>query len=211
VLAYLGTLSLAVAGLIWWLTSLPPTEVNVVSTVMSSLVLFGLIIGFIGLGLVRGINIYENFIEGAKEGFQVAITIIPYLVAMLVAIGVFRAAGAMELLMDGIRWLVQRLGLNADFVEALPTALMKPLSGSGARGMMLDAMKTHGADSFVGRVASTIQGSTETTFYILAVYFGSVGIKRTRYALAAGLLADLAGVLAAIVLGYVFFGGAATP
>ena len=148
---------------------------------------------------------YESFIEGAKDGFQVAIGIIPYLIAILVAIGMFRASGAMNMLIDGIAWLVGLTGVNTDFVGALPTALMKPLSGSGARGMMVDAMTLHGADSFVGRLSSVIQGSTDTTFYILAVYFGSVGIKKTRYALTCGLIADFVGIVAAILIGYLFF------
>jgi spore maturation protein SpmB len=149
--------------------------------------------------------VYESFIEGAKDGFKVAVGIIPYLIAILVAIGVFRASGAMEFIIDGIGRFVALLGINTEFVEALPTALMKPLSGSGARGMMIDAMNTYGADSFVGRLACIVQGSTETTFYVLAVYFGSVGIKNTRYALGCGLLADLAGIIAAILMGYLFF------
>jgi spore maturation protein SpmB len=153
----------------------------------------------------RQVNVYEAFIEGAKEGFEVAIRIIPYLVAILVAVGVFRASGALAYLVDGTGALVALLGVNTDFIPALPVALMKPLSGSGARGMMLDAMATYGADSFVGRLASTLQGATETTFYVLAVYFGSVGVRRTRYAVTCGLLADLAGILAAIFLAYLFF------
>jgi spore maturation protein SpmB len=155
--------------------------------------------------LYRKVNVYETFIEGAKEGFMVAITIIPYLVAILVAIGVFRTSGALDLLVNGIGYVVSLTGLNTDFVPALPVAFMKPLSGSGARGMMVEALNTYGVDSFVGRLASTIQGSTETTFYILAVYFGSVGIRKTRYALTCGLIADLAGVIAAIFIAYLFF------
>ncbi len=206
ILAYLGTVVAAVAGLIWYFSTLPQAQISVISSVASNVILFSIIIAFITLALINKVNVYEAFIEGAKDGFGVAVGIIPYLVAMLVAIGVFRTAGAMDVLVEAIGWLFRALGINADFVPALPTALMKPLSGSGARGMMLDAMKTYGADSFVGRLSCVIQGSTETTFYILAVYFGSVGIKRTRYALACGLLADLAGVTAAIFLTYFFFG-----
>jgi spore maturation protein SpmA len=206
ILAYLGAVTALVAALIWYFSTLEQAQIGVISSVASNLLLFSIIVGFIVLALVKKVNVYEAFIEGAKDGFGVAVGIIPYLVAMLVAIGVFRTAGAMDVLVGGIGWLCRAVGLDADFVPALPTALMKPLSGSGARGMMLDAMKTYGADSFVGRLASILQGSTETTFYILAVYFGSVGIKRTRHALACGLLADLAGVVAAILLAYFFFG-----
>jgi spore maturation protein SpmA len=205
IVAYLGAIAALVGGLIWYFSTLDQAQVGVISSVASNVLLFSIITGFIVLALVNKVNVYEAFIEGAKDGFGVAVGIIPYLVAMLVAIGVFRTAGAMDVLVGGIGWLCRSVGLDADFVPALPTALMKPLSGSGARGLMLDAMKTYGADSFVGRLACTIQGSTETTFYILAVYFGSVGIKRTRHALACGLLADLAGVVAAILLAYFFF------
>ncbi|MCF7987782.1 MAG: spore maturation protein [Methylovulum sp.] len=165
-----------------------------------------LIISFIGGAIYQGINAYEAFIEGAKEGLQTAITIIPYLVAMLTAIGVFRACGAMDLLAQLIREIVQALGWDARFVDGLPTALIKPFSGSGARAMMIDAMKTYGADSFVGRLVCIVQGSTETTFYVLAIYFGSVGIKRIRYAATCGIIADLAGVVASIFICYQFFG-----
>lgn len=158
------------------------------------------------MAAIKKVNVYESFIEGAKEGFWIAVKIIPYLIAILVGIGVFRAAGAMEVLIDGIEYLVIAAGLDNDFVGALPTALMKPLSGSGARGMMVDAMTLHGADSFVGRIASTVQGATDTTFYVIAVYFGSVGIRKTRHAVTCGLIADLAGIVAAILLGYLFFG-----
>ena len=158
------------------------------------------------MAAIKKVNVYESFIEGAKEGFWIAVKIIPYLIAILVGIGVFRAAGAMEVLIDGIEYLVLAAGLDNDFVGALPTALMKPLSGSGARGMMVDAMTLHGADSFVGRIASTVQGATDTTFYVIAVYFGSVGIRKTRHAVTCGLIADLAGIVAAILLGYLFFG-----
>ena len=164
-----------------------------------------IIVLFIGAGLMRGINVYDAFIEGAKEGFHTAVRIIPYLVAILVAVGVFRASGAMDLLISGIQWCMEQCGLNTDFVGALPTAFMKPLSGSGARGLMLEAMKSYGPDSFVGRLSCIFQGSTDTTFYILAVYFGSIGVRYTRHAVACGLLADLAGVIAAIAVCYIFF------
>ncbi|WP_439882099.1 nucleoside recognition domain-containing protein [Pontibacter sp. MBLB2868] len=205
ILAYLGTLMLFIIGLIYYFSIIPQEQVSLISSVASNVILFSIIISFIGLALYRKVNVYEAFIEGAKEGFSVAITIIPYLVAILVAIGVFRTSGALDLLVNGIGYLVGLTGINTDFVPALPVAFMKPLSGSGARGMMVEALNTYGVDSFVGRLASTIQGSTETTFYILAVYFGSVGIRNTRYALICGLLADLAGVIAAILIAYLFF------
>ncbi len=176
-----------------------------VTSVSSNLILMSVIVVFIAAGLIRRVNVYDAFIEGAKEGFTTAVRIIPYLVAILVAVGVFRASGAMDLAISGIRWCVEQCRLNTDFVGALPTAMMKPLSGSGARGLMLEAMKNYGPDSFVGRLSCIFQGSTDTTFYILAVYFGSVGIRYTRHAVAAGLLADLAGVVAAIVVCYIFF------
>ena len=205
VLAYLGTLMLLIVGLIYYFSIIPQEQVSLISTVASNVILFSIIISFVGLALYRKVNVYEAFIEGAKEGFSVAITIIPYLVAILVAIGVFRTSGALDLLVDGIAYAIALTGLNTDFAPALPVAFMKPLSGSGARGMMVEALNTYGVDSFVGRLASTIQGSTETTFYILAVYFGSVGIRNTRYALTCGLIADLAGVIAAILIAYLFF------
>jgi spore maturation protein SpmA len=205
IIAYLGGLLLFVLGVIWYFSSLDQAQISTISSVASNLILFSVIILFISLALFGKVNVYEAFIEGAREGFQTAITIIPYLVAILVAIGVFRASGAMDFLVDGITLVVSSLGVNTDFVAGLPTALMKPLSGSGARGMMLDTMKQYGADSFVGRLVSIIQGSTETTFYVLAVYFGSVNIKNTRYAVSCGLLADLAGVIAAVWLTYLFF------
>jgi spore maturation protein SpmB len=167
--------------------------------------LFTVIIAFILMAVIRKVNVYEAFIDGAKDGFKTAVKIIPYLVAILVAIGVFRASGAMEWLISGFTWVFELVGIDTDFTPALPTALMKPLSGSGARGMMVDAMNTHGADSFIGRVASTVQGATDTTFYILAVYFGSVGIKNTRYAVVCGLIADFTGIIAAILMAYLFF------
>lgn len=200
-----GGMSLAVAGIIWGFGQLDKDQMNIVSTTVANILLMTIIVGFIMAGVRKKINVYDAFIEGAKEGFQTAVRIIPYLVAILVGIGVFRASGAMDMLIDAIKWLVGVLGGNTDFVGALPTALMKPLSGSGARGMMVDAMTTYGADSFVGRLSCVFQGSTDTTFYILAVYFGSVGIRYTRHAVACGLLADLAGVIAAIAICYMFF------
>ena len=178
---------------------------NLVSTTVANMLLMGIIVAFIVAGVCKRVNVYDTFIEGAKDGFQTAVRIIPYLVAILVGVAVFRASGAMDLLVDGIRWLVGLLGINTDFIEALPTALMKPLSGAGARGIMIDTMSTYGADSFVGRLSCIFQGSTDTTFYVLAVYFGSVGIRYTRHAVACGLLADLAGVVAAILISYLFF------
>lgn len=201
----LGGASVVVAAIIWRFGRLSQTQIDVVSTSAANIILFLIIIAFIIAGIRRKINVYDAFIEGAKDGFQTAVRIIPYLVAILVAIGVFRASGAMDMLISGIEWLVAVCGGDTDFVGALPTALMKPLSGSGARGLMVDAMNTYGPDSFVGRLACIFQGSTDTTFYILAVYFGSVGIKHTRHAVSCGLLADLAGVLAAIFIAYFFF------
>lgn len=200
-----GGMSLAVAGIIWGFGQLDKDQMNIVSTTVANILLMTIIVGFILAGVRKKINVYDAFIEGAKEGFQTAVRIIPYLVAILVGIGVFRASGAMDMIIAGIKWTVGVLGGNTDFVGALPTALMKPLSGSGARGMMVDAMTTYGADSFVGRLSCVFQGSTDTTFYILAVYFGSVGIRYTRHAVACGLLADLAGVIAAIAICYMFF------
>ena len=200
-----GGMSLVVAGIIWGFGQLDKDQMNIVSTTVANILLMTIIVGFILAGVRKKINVYDAFIEGAKEGFQTAVRIIPYLVAILVGIGVFRASGAMDMIIDGIKWTVGVLGGNTDFVGALPTALMKPLSGSGARGMMVDAMTTYGADSFVGRLSCVFQGSTATTFYILAVYFGSVGIRYARHAVACGLLADLAGVIAAIAICYMFF------
>ncbi len=202
----LGGMSVAVAGLIWFFNTLSRAQMDVVSTSVANILLFTIIIGFIVAGIRKRVNVYDAFIEGAKEGFETAVRIIPYLVAILVAIGVFRASGAMDIVIGGVEWLIALCGGDTDFVGALPTALMKPLSGSGARGLMVDAMTTYGADSFVGRLACIFQGSTDTTFYILAVYFGSVGIRQTRHAVPCGLLADLAGILAAIFIGYFFFG-----
>lgn len=205
ILSYLGGITAVILGIIWYFSLLDKDQITTISSVASNLILFSVIILFILLGLRRKINIYESFIDGAKDGFKTAVKIIPYLIAILVAIGVFRASGAMDWLIDGIAWCFGQLGVNTDFIGALPTALMKPLSGSGARGMMVDAMNTFGADSFVGRVASTVQGATDTTFYILAVYFGSVGIKKTRHALACGLIADFVGIVASILMAYLFF------
>ncbi len=196
-----------VGVVIWGFGRMDKDTMGQATSVAGNLILLGIIVLFIVAGLLRRINVYDAFIEGAKEGFTTAVRIIPYLVAILVAVGVFRASGAMQLLTDGIAWGVRACGLNTDFVGALPTAFMKPLSGSGARGLMLEAMKTYGPDSFVGRLSCIFQGSTDTTFYILAVYFGSVGVKFTRHAVACGLLADLVGVVAAIMVAYVFFGG----
>lgn len=196
----------AVTGFFYLMRTGGPEFVRDVCSNAATVILMTIIICFILAGVFKKVNVYDAFIEGAKDGFTTAIRIIPYLVAILVGIGVFRASGAMDWLINGISWLVEASGLNSDFVGALPTALMKPLSGSGARGMMVDAMTTYGADSFIGRLACIFQGSTDTTFYILAVYFGSVGIRYTRHAVAAGLLADLAGIIAAILIAYLFFG-----
>jgi len=205
ILAYLGGLTLLIAGIIFYFSTLPKESIAGISSLVSNTLIFSIIILFILLGIRKKVNIYETFIEGAKEGFQIAIKIIPFLVAILVAIGAFRASGAMDMFIEGVRIGLTALGVNTDFVEALPTAMMKPLSGGAARGMMVDAMDTYGADSFVGRVASTVQGATDTTFYIIAVYFGSVGIKKTRYAVTCGLIADFVGIIAAILLAYLFF------
>lgn len=202
----LGGMCAVVAAIIWGFSQMDKSQMNVVSTSVANILLMTIIVVFILAGMRHRINVYDAFIEGAKDGFTTAVRIIPYLVAILVGIGVFRASGAMDMLIDGIKWIVSMLGGNTDFVGALPTALMKPLSGSGARGMMVDAMTTYGADSFVGRLSCIFQGSTDTTFYILAVYFGSVGVRYTRHAVACGLLADLAGVVAAIAICYMFFG-----
>ena len=203
---FLGALCTLVALIIWGFSAMPREQMDVVSSTFANVFLCGIIACFIIAGMRKKINVYDTFIEGAKEGFQTAVRIIPYLVAILVAIGVFRASGAMDFLIDGIAWCVALVGGDTEFVGALPTALMKPLSGSGARGLMVDAMTTYGADSFVGRLACLFQGATDTTFYILAVYFGSVGIRKTRHAVTCGLLADLAGIIAAIFIGYLFFG-----
>lgn len=204
-LAYLGGATALVGGLVLYFGSLDAATMTRQSSILSNVMLFGLIVTFLLMAMKRRVNAYEAFIEGAKEGFQTAITIVPYLVAMLVAIAVFRASGALDALMGGVRGIVLALGYDVRWVDALPTALMKPFSGSGARAMMIDTMQTHGADSFAGRLASIVQGSTETTFYVLAVYFGAIGIRRVRHAVAAGLIADLAGILAAIGMAYLFF------
>ena len=202
----LGGAALLVAAIIWGFGQLDSVLMNKVSTSAANILLMTIIIAFILAGVRKKVNVYDAFIEGAKDGFSTAVRIIPYLVAILVGIGVFRASGAMDMLIGGIEWTVAAVGGDTDFVGALPTALMKPLSGSGARGMMVDAMTTYGADSFIGRLSCIFQGSTDTTFYILAVYFGSVGIVKTRHAVTCGLLADLAGVIAAIAIAYLFFG-----
>ena len=202
---FFGGLGLFIGGLVWLFNSMEQEQVSLYSTLFANTLLFTIICGFIISGMCKKINVYDAFIEGAKEGFQTAITIIPYLVAILVGIGVFRASGAMDFIIQGVRFGIASIGLNTDFVEALPTMLMKPLSGSGARGMMLDAMNTYGADSFVGRLSSIVQGSCDTTFYVVALYYGSVGIRNTRYTVQCALLADLAGAIAAIAMAYLFF------
>ncbi len=201
----MGGMCLLVSGVIWVSSVVDRETMNMGSTQLANILLFLIICSFILAGVRKKVNVYDAFIEGAKGGFDTAIRIIPYLVAILVAIGVFRASGAMDALVSGIRWCVESLGISASWVEALPTALMKPLSGSGARGMMVDAMTTYGPDSFVGRLSCLFQGATDTTFYILAVYFGSVGIRHTRHAVSAGLLTDLVGIIAAIAVAYIFF------
>ena len=206
IFAFLCGFSLLIAGIIYYFSTLVQSEITTVSSVASNLILFTIIASFIGLAFYNKINVYDSFISGAKEGFGIAIKIIPYLIAILVAIGVFRASGAMDYLIDGLKHLFSFLGSDTRFVDALPTAFMKPLSGAGARGMMVDTMTQFGADSFAGRLASTFQGATDTTFYIIAVYFGSVSIKNTRYAITAGLIADFAGILASIFIAYMFFG-----
>ena len=202
---FFGGLGLFIGGLVWLFNSMEQEQVSLYSTLFANTLLFTIICGFIISGMRKKINVYDAFIEGAKEGFQTAITIIPYLVAILVGIGVFRASGAMDFIIQGVRFGIASIGLNTDFVEALPTMLMKPLSGSGARGMMLDAMNTYGADSFVGRLSSIVQGSCDTTFYVVALYYGSLGIRNTRYTVQCALLADLAGAIAAIAMAYLFF------
>ena len=205
IVGYLGSLTLIVAGIIWYFSQLPKEQISTISSVASNLTLFSVIIIFILMALIKKVNVYESFIEGAKEGFSIAIKIIPFLVAMLVAIGVFRTSGALDYLIGGIKWLVNTSGANADFVDALPTAFMRPLSGSGARGMMIETINTFGVDSFAGRLSSVMQGTTETTLYVIAVYFGAVSIRKTRYAITAGLFADLVGIISAIFISYMFF------
>ena len=204
-LLFLFAVCALIAGGTWGMMQLSQVYIETLSTTLANVILFSVIVMFIVAGMVARINVYEAFIEGAKEGFGTAVRIIPYLIAILVAIGVFRASGGMDVIMDGIAWCANAIGMGDEFVGALPTAIMKPLSGSGARGMMIDAMNTYGADSFAGRLACLFQGATDTTFYILAVYFGSVGIKKTRHAVTCGLLADLAGIIAAVILAYIFF------
>jgi spore maturation protein SpmA len=206
-LAWIGGMTLVVGGLAAWLLHLPAQEMSAWSSLISNLLLLAVIAVFLMGALLKRVNAYEAFVEGAKDGFQTAVTIIPYLVAMLVAIGMLRASGALDVFMAGVKGLVTSIGLDPAWVNGLPTMLMKPLSGSGARAMMVETMKTFGPDSFSGRLAAIVQGSTETTFYVLAVYFGSVGIKRMRYAVAGGLVADLAGMIAAVLFAYLFFGG----
>lgn len=205
VLAYLGGMTAVVGGMAWYFGSLDKASLERQTSIFSNVIIFGVILLFLLLALRKEVPVYETFVQGAKEGFEVAIGIIPYLIAMLVAIGVLRASGALDLFLDGVRWTVASAGLDARWVDGLPTALMRPLSGSGARGMMLETMKTHGADSFAGRLVSIVQGSSETTFYVLAVYFGSVGIRRERHALTCGLVADVAGFVASILVCYLFF------
>jgi spore maturation protein SpmA len=206
VIAYIGGLTAIVAGIIIYFNTLPREQITSISTLAANFFLISVIVLFIVMALRKKINVYDAFIEGAKEGFSVAISIIPFLVAILVAIGVFRASGTMDFIISGIEGFFEWLGVDTRFAGGLPVALMKPLSGSGARGLMIDAMTTHGADSFIGRLSCTLQGATDTTFYIIAVYFGSVGIKNTRYAVGCGLIADLAGVIAGIFVAYLFFG-----
>ena len=206
ILLTLSGACLVVAGTIWGFSQLDSATMNTVSTTIASMMLLLIIVGFILSGIRKRVNVYDAFIEGAKVGFETAVRIIPYLIAILVGIGVFRASGAMDMLIDGLKWIVGLFGADAGWVDAMPTALMKPLSGSGARGMMVDAMTTYGPDSFVGRLSCIFQGSTDTTFYVLAVYFGSIGVRYTRHAVVCGLLADLAGIIAAIGIGYFFFG-----
>jgi spore maturation protein SpmA len=205
ILLYLGSFTILVSSIIWYFSTISQEQVTTISAVAGNLILFIIIFSFIVLGLIKRINVYDAFIDGAKEGFGIAVKIIPYLVAILVAVGVFRSCGALDFLVQGIGKIFESMGLNTDFVAALPTAFMKPLSGSGARGMMVDTMKQFGADSFAGRLSCIFQGAADTTFYIVAVYFGSVGIKKTRYAITAGLIADLAGIIAAIFVAYLFF------
>ncbi|MGB4293646.1 MAG: nucleoside recognition domain-containing protein [Bacteroidales bacterium] len=206
VLAYLGGITAIIAGIIIYFSTLSKDQITEVSTLAANFTLVLIIISFIVLAMLKRVNVYETFIEGAKEGFNIAVKIIPFLVAILVAIGIFRASGAMDFIISGFAAFFSWLGVDTEFTKALPVAFMKPLSGSGARGLMVDAMTTYGADSFVGRLACTMQGATDTTFYILAVYFGSVGIKNTRHAVGCSLIADFAGIVAAIFVAYLFFG-----
>ncbi len=205
IIAYMGGLSLIIASIIYGFLQIPQEQVATYSSVIANFILFSIIILFISLAVIKKVHVYDTFIEGAKEGFGIAVKIIPFLVAILVSIGVFRVSGAMDYFIDSIAWVVNFAGLNTDFVPALPTAFMKPLSGGGARGVMIETMNNYGVDSFAGRLACTFQGATDTTFYIIAVYFGSVSVKNTRYAVTAGLIADFAGIIAAIFIAYLFF------
>lgn len=205
VLLTVGCFTALIAAIIWFFSTLSEAQIATYSALVANTLLLLIVALFVVMGMRKKINVYEAFIDGAKEGFAVAVGIIPYLIAILVAVGMFRASGAMQWVVDGIAWLFAQMGVNADFVGALPTALMKPLSGAGARGLMIDAMSSYGVDSFVGRLVCIMQGATDTTFYVLAVYFGSVGITKTRHALACGLIADAAGIVAAILIGYLFF------
>ncbi|RZT93350.1 spore maturation protein SpmA [Ancylomarina subtilis] len=205
ILLYLGGMTAFIVAVIFYFSSIEKEQIALISRLVSNVFLFSVIVAFILLAFIRKVNVYESFIEGAKDGFAIAVKIIPYLIAILVAIGVFRASGAMDMFIQSVEKLCGVLGINGDFIPALPTALMKPLSGSGARGMMVDAMTQYGADSFIGRMTSVLQGATDTTFYIIAVYFGAVGIKNTRYAITCGLIADFAGIVAAIGIAYLFF------
>jgi len=206
IISYLGGIAVFLGGVMFYFTQLDQISMQKQSSIISNFLLFFVIILFISGAVLRKVNVYDAFIDGAKDGFKTAVTIIPYLIGMLVAIGVFRASGALDMLLNLIRQGVSASGLDARFVESLPTALMKPLSGSGSRGMMVDAMQTYGADSFTGRLSSTIQGSTETTFYVIALYFGSIKVRHTRHAITCGLIADAGGIVAAIILAYIFFG-----
>lgn len=206
IIAYLGGMTLLVMGAIYGVSLMDKEQVKLVSNVGSNVILFSIMVMFISMAAIKKVNVYDAFVEGAKEGFQIAIRIIPFLIAILVAVGVFREVGALDYITDGIKWTVAHLGMDTRFVDALPTAFMKPLSGSGARGMMIETFETFGVDSFAAKVASTVQGATDTTFYIIAVYFGSVGIKNTRHAIGCGLIADFVGIIASIIIGYLFFG-----
>ncbi|WP_444994216.1 nucleoside recognition domain-containing protein [Aliikangiella sp. IMCC44359] len=207
IMAYLGVAFVVIGGLLYWLSQMSTEEMATVSSALGNGLLFSAIIFILLVAYIKRVDVYESFVEGAKEGFELAVKIIPYMVAMLVAIGVLRASGVLNKLVEGVAWFVSQLGLNTDFVAALPTAIIKPFSGSGARAMMLETMNSQGVDSFAAKVASVMQGSTETTFYVLTVYFGAVGIKRVRHAIGCGLMADLAGIVAAILVSYWFFGG----
>jgi len=205
ILAYIIGSILAIAGMVYYFSGLSPEEIQSQSTIFTAVIIFSIIVWFIGLGLKSKIPVFETFIEGAKEGFSISIKIIPFLVGILVGVGVFRASGCLTYLEQGTAWVLSSFGINTDFVPALPVAYLKPLSGQGARSMMIDICKVHGPDSFVGNVASIFRGCAETTLYLLALYFGSVGVRNTRYAVTGGLIADLAGVIGGIFVGYLFF------